>query len=104
MNLIEDTAFSNFSALKLTDKASFYLELNSIEQIKTINRIAHEKKLPVLFLGEGTNIVPSKDYEGLVVRNKLLGISQKDEYIIEVASGENWHNFVQWSADLGLRT
>ena len=97
MNLIEDTAFSNFSALKLTDKASYYFELNSIEQIKTINRIAHEKKLPVLFLGEGTNIVPSKDYEGLVVKNKLLGISEKEEYIIEVASGENWHDFVKWS-------
>tara|TARA_B100000579_G_scaffold265445_1_gene218874 strand:- start:65 stop:1063 length:999 start_codon:yes stop_codon:yes gene_type:complete len=97
MNIIEGKQFSNFSALKLTEKTSYYCELSSIEEIDAINSFVKERNLPVLFLGEGTNIVTTKDYEGLVVKNKLFGIYEKEDYIIEVASGENWHEFVEWS-------
>ena len=33
----------------------------------------------------------------MVVKNRLTGIKAIDQTTIEVASGENWHNFVEWS-------
>lgn len=49
-------------------------------------------------LGEGSNIVFSGDYLGVVIHNTLLGRSviEEDEssVLIEVAGGENWHQLV----------
>ena len=36
-------------------------------------------------------------YHQLVVKNRHTGIKTIDQTTIEVASGENWHNFVEWS-------
>ena len=97
MNIIKDYPFSRFSTLKLKDEAAYYCELSNISQIEDITAFANKENLPIFFLGEGTNIVPSKYYKGLIVKNKLLGIQENDNSIIEVASGENWHDFVKWS-------
>ena len=48
-------------------------------------------------MGEGTNIVPINNFEGLVIKNKLKGITEIDDCFVEVSSGENWNEFVKWS-------
>ena len=97
MNFIEDYPFSKLSSLRTTETASFFCELSDINQIDEIVSFSKEKNLPILIIGEGTNIVPTKTFQGLVVFNKLLGIKKIDDVTIEVASGENWHNFVEWT-------
>lgn len=56
----------------------------------------------MLVLGEGANILFTKDVTRPVVKNELKGIQQIDETTFEVASGENWHDFVMWSVERGL--
>ena len=97
MNFIEDYPFSKLCALKTIETTSFFCELNEINQIEEIVSFSKKKNLPILIIGEGTNIVPTKTFQGLVVFNKLLGIKKIDDVTIEVASGENWHNFVEWT-------
>ncbi len=57
-------------------------------------------------LGGGSNILFSKDYDGtiLLIKNKGIEIAKEDEtYIwIDVASGEQWDSFVNWSIDRNL--
>ena len=95
MNFIADYPFSKLSSLRTTEIASFFCELSDINQIDEIISFSNEKNLPILIIGEGTNIVPTKTFKGLVVFNKLLGIKEIDKMSIEVASGENWHDFVE---------
>ena len=97
MNFIEDYPFSKLSSLRTTETASFFCELSDTNQIDEIISFSNEKNLPILIIGEGTNIVPTKTFQGLVVFNKLLGIKEIDNMTIEVASGENWHDFVEWT-------
>ena len=53
---------------------------------------------PLLFLGGGSNILFTENFDGLVLRNELKGIEQIDEndshVIIKSGAGEVWHNFV----------
>ena len=53
-----------------------------------------------VILGEGSNILFTKDFKGtaLLVRNKGMNIlNETEEYIdIQVCAGENWDEFVQW--------
>lgn len=97
MNFEENYPFSKLCSLRIAEKASFYCELSNPTQIEEILQFSKERKIPLCILGEGTNVVPTKPFNGLVVKNRLTGIKTIDQTTIEVASGENWHNFVEWS-------
>ena len=96
MKIIEDYPFARLCSLKIKEKASFYVELSDTDQIEEILSFSKQRNLPLLVLGEGTNIVPTKHYEGLVIKNKLHGIKKIDNNFV-VSSGENWHDFVKWT-------
>jgi UDP-N-acetylmuramate dehydrogenase len=50
-------------------------------------------------LGEGSNTVFVEDYDGMVLKIENKGITVKEHdghYLVTVAAGESWHNFVVW--------
>lgn len=53
---------------------------------------------PLLILGGGSNILFTKDFEGLVLKNEIQGIEVKeradDHVIVKAGAGELWHDFV----------
>ncbi len=59
----------------------------------------HQQK-SFLILGSGTNLLFTKDFEGLVVKMELKGIElvkeSATEVIINVSAGENWHLLVKY--------
>lgn len=80
--------------------ASYFAEVSDVEQLKEVLRYAKDKKLPLLFLGGGSNILLTKDFDGLAILLNIKGISEEiineNEVRITAQAGENWHNFVQW--------
>lgn len=87
---------TNLNTLRVPAHAKDLIELDDISQLKNISN-------PVLFLGSGANILFTKDFPGTVVKINLKGkkiISENnDEVIIEIAAGENWHEFVTWTVE-----
>lgn len=73
------------------------------ETLKRITDIKNENNF--LILGGGSNILFTKDFEGIVCLNELQGINvineDKTKVIVEVSGGENWHNFVLTSLEKG---
>ncbi|MFY7943793.1 MAG: UDP-N-acetylmuramate dehydrogenase, partial [Crocinitomicaceae bacterium] len=53
---------------------------------------------PLLILGGGSNLLLTKDFEGLVLKNEILGFNLIEEtetdVIVEAGAGEVWHQFV----------
>ena len=58
-----------------------------------------------LILGGGSNLLLTEDFDGLVIHNNLKGIEICEEddnsVTLKVGAGENWHNFVLHSIELG---
>ncbi len=56
---------------------------------------------PLLIVGEGSNILFTKNWAGLLVLNRIKGIEivkeSDDEVWITIGAGENWHEFTQWA-------
>jgi len=56
-----------------------------------------------LFLGGGSNMLFTKDYEGLVLKNNIKGIQiveETDEHVfLKAYSGENWHELVLYCVE-----
>ena len=80
-----DVKANRFSAFSNTNELAEALNL----------RKANE---PLLILGGGSNLLLTKDFEGLVLKNEILGFNLIEEtekdVIVEAGAGEVWHTFV----------
>lgn len=66
---------------------------------------ATSENLPVLILGEGSNVLFLEDYSGVVLINRLKGIEvseQPDAWHLHVGAGENWHSLVKYTLEKGM--
>jgi UDP-N-acetylmuramate dehydrogenase len=73
----------------------------SVSNIDDLKQILSSKNYPnKLVLGGGSNMLLTKDFDGLVIHINLKGISIISEndntVIVKANAGENWHNFVLW--------
>lgn len=61
---------------------------------------------PLKILGGGSNILITKDQDAYILKNEIKGIEiideDKDEVLVKVGAGENWHNLVMWTISHGL--
>jgi UDP-N-acetylmuramate dehydrogenase len=57
-----------------------------------------ENEMSTLVLGGGSNLLFTKDYDGLVLKNEIKGIekiAEDESYVyVQAGAGENWHGFV----------
>jgi UDP-N-acetylmuramate dehydrogenase len=55
---------------------------------------------PLLILGGGSNILFTRNFDGLVLKNEIRGIElirEDEKYVyVRAGAGENWHGFVQY--------
>ncbi|MDC0571098.1 UDP-N-acetylmuramate dehydrogenase [Flavobacteriaceae bacterium] len=84
-------------------KAESFVSIKTIQDLIAVLK-TNSKKL--LVIGGGSNMLLTKDIEGLVVHLDLKGIEigakSKKTTKVKVAAGENWHDFVLWSLQQNL--
>lgn len=72
------------------------------QQLLRAWRQARQAGMPVLILGEGSNVLFLADFSGTVIINRILGIDvteSSDSWHLHVGAGENWHKLVQFTLD-----
>ncbi|UJP64133.1 UDP-N-acetylmuramate dehydrogenase [Mongoliitalea daihaiensis] len=103
MKIQENISLKPYNTFGIDKKARFFLEAHMTEDLKAGIEFAHERELPLLILGGGSNILLRGDFHGLVMRNCLEGIEvvrEDDTSVwVEVGAGENWHAFVMYCLD-----
>ncbi|MGE5410613.1 MAG: FAD-binding protein, partial [Clostridiales bacterium] len=101
MRIIEDFQLKGQNTFGLDIKARYYAEINNINEIKEL--YSSYSSSPIMILGGGSNILFSKDYDGLIVKNLIKGIKKvyenDDVVLIEAGAGEVWEDFVQYTVD-----
>ncbi|GLR09035.1 UDP-N-acetylenolpyruvoylglucosamine reductase [Mixta theicola] len=63
-------------------------------------RECHQRNLPFLLLGEGSNVLFLQAFSGIVVINRIKGITiteSDDSWHLQVGAGENWHSLVTYT-------
>ena len=88
---------SSCNTLRLTCQAEQVVVLESLEQMAELGRQLVQTP-DFLALGGGSNVILPSTISSLVVRVALKGIalveSAADQWLIDVAAGENWHELV----------
>jgi len=101
----------NYNLFKLNTfgisaNAKFFVEVYSETDIKELFNTQEFKTNPKLFLGAGSNVLFTKDFDGLVILNKLKGVEvfkeDSEKVVIRCMSGEIWHDLVIFTVLRGL--
>ena len=91
-------SLKSFNSFGVESSAAKYVRIENTEQLKKILTV--NKKVKKIVLGGGSNILFTKKFNGLCVHMQNKGIeiiSETENYVIvEINSGEDWHNFVLW--------
>lgn len=99
-------SLKSLNTFKIDVKTKYFTEFKSVMQLKQI--INHELFTTdsFLILGEGSNILFTKKFEGIILKNNIKGIdiiSEDSKYLsVKVGAGEIWHDFVLWSVNKNL--
>lgn len=87
-------------------KARYFVTFESTAELTTIINSEIYSNNKTFILGEGSNILLTQDFNGLILHNKIAGIciiEDNEEFThAEVGAGVNWNNFVQWSVEQEL--
>ncbi|AGI33761.2 UDP-N-acetylmuramate dehydrogenase [Mannheimia haemolytica] len=89
-----------FHTFHLPAKATQIIEFTTVEQLLSEWQKAFNAQLPILILGQGSNVLFLEDFDGVVLVNKLKGITHHEDehfHYLHVQGGENWHELVKWT-------
>lgn len=105
-NILHNFSLKTYNTFGIDVNAKYFAAFDSIKELQPIlsSEIYNNNKSFVL--GGGSNLLFTKDYDGLILHNKIAGICILEEgeknVVVEVGAGENWHNFVMWSISQAL--
>ncbi|MBL31641.1 MAG: UDP-N-acetylenolpyruvoylglucosamine reductase [Flavobacteriales bacterium] len=101
MNIINSQSLLDYNTFKVDVSADLFKIIDNEEQLQKLledKRVSKQKKM---ILGGGSNILFTKNFNGLVIHNKIRGIQivseNKENVKIKVGAGEVWDDLVAWT-------
>lgn len=94
------TSLKPFNTFGIQATASRIVIAETVQQLKDAWSETVAAKMPVLILGEGSNVLFLEDYSGTVIINRISGIQvteEEDAWHLHVGAGENWHRLVEYT-------
>ena len=96
----------DFNTFGFNVTASEFISITDIDQLKELFDSHQLKRTDIGILGGGSNITFTTNFEGLLLRNEIVGKTTIDENsesaIIEFGGGEPWHGAVLHALSLNL--
>lgn len=103
MEIISNFSLKALNTFCIESFAKLFVKVNSVEQINELLDRNEFKNNHHLILGGGSNLLLTKNVDGLVIKNELLGIELINEnescVFVKCAAGVVWHEFVMWCID-----
>jgi UDP-N-acetylmuramate dehydrogenase len=98
MNLLQNISLKPFNTFGIDVSSLFFSAFSNIQELTEVLEFSEKRKLNCLTIGGGSNLLFTKDYDGIILKNELDGIqlvSENDDYyFVKAAAGVVWHNFV----------
>lgn len=95
----------SYNTFGIDVSAARFLEYTSVEELQQL--IAQGAvTTPFLHIGGGSNLLFSKDYDGLILHSRIEGIEVTEEdarsVSVRVGAGVVWDDFVAYCVERGL--
>jgi UDP-N-acetylmuramate dehydrogenase len=98
VKIAENISLKPYNTFGVESTAKYFSTVETTEELRSLLSGEKFNELPKLILGGGSNILLSRDFRGLVIKNSIKGItpsSQDQEHVyLKAGSGEIWHDLV----------
>ena len=83
----------------------YFAACRNVEDLKRVLENKAYSEVPRLYLGGGSNILFTDDFDGLVLQNNIRGLEiledSENSITIRVGAGENWDDLVEYTVEQG---
>lgn len=101
-----DFPLEHLNTFRIAARARRYLRVTDPALLAAAMADPELAALPRLVLGGGSNLLFTRDFDGLVLHMALAGREIVGEQggctLVRARAGEHWHGFVQWTLAQGL--
>lgn len=103
--ILRDAPLETHNTFRVPARAARYVELREASALPELLARREVRGMPLLALGEGSNLLFTKDFDGLVLHVANAGVHVLKDGAsarVRVAAGEPWDRFVRWSLEQGF--
>jgi UDP-N-acetylmuramate dehydrogenase len=105
MLVLRNYDLTKFNTFGISVIAKFFVEINNEEDLLELFTSPEFKQNKKIFLGGGSNVLFTENFDGIVVLNKLKGVEvtkENDESVlVRSMGGEIWHDLVMFAVNRG---
>lgn len=99
-----DHPLAPLTTFRIPANAKIFTEVRSVADLqRLIHTNIFATTTSTLIMGGGSNMLFTQDFDGLVIYNKIFGVSFQEEseqsVLVTAGSGENWHHLVQQAVE-----
>lgn len=105
LQIHENISLKPYNSFGIDVKTSYFAEIFSETDLRSLYETEIFKTQKLLILGGGSNILFTKDYEGLVIKLSIKGIESKlngNNVFVTAGAGEVWNDFVNYCVENGF--
>ncbi len=102
MNILENYSLRQLNTFGFDVSARYFGQAETVEDLRLALSFAEKKKLPLVPLGGGSNVILGDYLKALVLAVGLKGrsiVPQDNCVLVKCLAGENWHEFVLWTIE-----
>ena len=103
MKIEKNISLKNLNTFGVDVKSKYFVEIFSEEELKQVLNSEKFSNQEKLILGGGSNILFTKNFKGLVIKNSISGIKilkdDNNSVIVEAGAGVIWDELVQYSVN-----
>ena len=99
--LQSNVSLQPYNTFGIAANARYFAVIDSLATLRAALADPAVQGLPLLVLGGGSNLLFTRDFDGLVLQMRLSGKrvlqDDGDSVLVQAMAGENWHSFVMWT-------
>jgi len=99
LQIHQNVSLKNFNTFGIDANARYFVEIDHADDLVELFLDTQWHSIDRLILGGGSNLLLTKDFDGLVIRINIRGIGHRinhEEVFVEAGAGEIWNGFVQY--------
>lgn len=98
MEILKNISLKSYNTFGIDVNAAYFTSVANYRELTEALQWAKENEVQSLILGGGSNVLFTKDFEGLIIKNELRGIERIKEddtsVYLKASAGVVWHEFV----------
>ena len=103
--ILENVSLKKYNTFGVEASARWYTEINTVEDLKSLFTDLKCKHTERLVLGGVSNLLLTKNFDGLIIRMNIKGITNEviaDRIIVRAGAGEVWNDLVMYCVENGF--